>query len=449
MINRYFFREQKHYYFDDYNDLFKNNDILSEFKNLDVVKYTEVDFKFEYVGIIIFEDNMIFCYPKYIPEKNVVDDEFKEIIEVIKTFDKQRNSLLYQYDEFENYSYNLISLMIFFLEDYYENGIYTKTQNILEINGNGEIDWNRTVNQEYPIIQNGKPYYINLQTRYHQNDLENYFRVLHKRIITHCSIKLNEYDLLDLFDLNSVELSQKSSFDDFGEIEFIKSQIQKELNIEFNTHKRILLNAMYSFFSNNKSSKEKFLALYGSNEYYYIWESMCSEIFNDNFDDTLGDLFKDKLNNNFSKNTQLKNVINNPVYHNGDISEDFSRLIPDLVIFNENNNQLIILDGKYRNVYKNKHIEDILSLYDVNKQFLYQLAYYDLIHLQNIKCVKNALLFPTYNNEVIYGGYIESDMFSNIKLNKIQIILLPAREVTQCYLEERKKPISWLELKDI
>ena len=38
MINRYFFREPKHYYFDDYNDLFKNNDILSEFKNLDVVK---------------------------------------------------------------------------------------------------------------------------------------------------------------------------------------------------------------------------------------------------------------------------------------------------------------------------------------------------------------------------------------------------------------------------
>ena len=29
------------------------------------------------------------------------------------------------------------------------------------------------------------------------------------------------------------------------------------------------------------------------------------------------------------------------------------------------------MDGKYQNVYKNKPVGSILSLYDVNKQFLY------------------------------------------------------------------------------
>ena len=449
MINSYCFIEQKHYDFNDYNDLFKNKDILTEFKKLDVVKYTDEDFKFEYVGIIIFEDNIFYCYPKYFPERNVVDVEFKEIIEVIKKFNKQRNSLFYQFDEFENSSYSLLSLMLFFIEDYYENGIYTKTQDILEINGNGEIDWNRTVNEIYPIIQNGKPYYTELQTRYHQNDLVNYFRLLHKCIITYCSKILQEYDLLDLFDLNYVELSQKSLFDDFGEVEFIKERILKELNVEFNTHKRILLNAMYSLFDNNDSTRENILTLYGSNEYYYIWEKMCSEIFNDNLDDTLGVLFKDNLNNNYSPDMQLKNVINNPVYHSDDATEDFSRLIPDSVIVSEDNNQFIILDGKYRNVYKNKPIEDILSLYDVNKQFLYQLAYSELIDFQKISCVKNALLFPTYGEKVLNKGYIELNLFSNIKLEKIQIILLPAREVTQCYLDGSKKSISWLKLKNL
>ena len=444
---KYCFIEQKHYNFQDYDVLFKNKDILTEFKKLDVVKYSDDVFKFEYVGVIIFEDDVLYCYPKYFPEKKDVDDEFKEIIEVIKKFNKQRNNKFYQLDEYENSSYSLISLMLFFIEDYYENGIYTKTQNILEINGNGEIDWNRTVNEAYPIIQKGKPYYTELQTRHHQNDLVNYFRVLHKCIITYCSNYLQYYDLLDLFDLNPVELSQKSLFTDFGDIEFIKDKIQKELNIEFNTSKRTLLKAMYSFFSQDNLTRENSLKLYGSNEYYYIWEKMCSEIFNDNLDDTLGDLFKDKLNEEkFSPDCKLNDLIDQPVFYFDGNSEKFSRLIPDSIIFDENDNQLIILDGKYRNIYKTKKIEDTLSLYDVNKQFLYEFAYSNLIEDQKIENVKNALLFPTYGEKVENRGYIESSMFSEIGLKNIQIILLPAKEVTQCYLEGGEKLISWLEL---
>ena len=75
-------------------------------------------------------------------------------------------------DDFEDSPYNMLSLMLFFIEDYYENGVYTKTQDVLEINGHGDIDWNRTINQEFPIIQNGKPYYTELQTRYHQKILQ-------------------------------------------------------------------------------------------------------------------------------------------------------------------------------------------------------------------------------------------------------------------------------------
>ena len=94
-------------------------------------------------------------------------------------------------------------------------------------------------------------------------------------------------------------------------------------------------------------------------------------------------------------------------------------------------------------------MEDTLSLYDVNKQFLYQLAFSELIDVQQIDCVKNALLFPTYGKEVINKGFIESDMFQRIGMKKIQIILVPAFEVSKCYLECSKKPIKWLKLEKI
>lgn len=450
MINTYLFKEQQHYYFDDYGALFKNKDILNEFKKLDVVKYSDEDFKFEYVGIIIFGDNVLYCYPKYFPKKDVVDNDFKQIMDVIKKFNKQRNNSVYQNDDFENSPYNMLSLMLFFIEDYYENGLYTKTQDVMEINGNGDIDWNRTINQEFPIIQNGKPYYTELQTRYHQNDLVNYFRLFHKSIITYCSKTLQSYNLLELFDLNSVELSRNSWDEDFGDKEFIKERLQKELNVEFNTHKRNLLNAMYSFICNDNSTRENILTLYGSNEYYSIWENICAEIFEDNLDDTLGVLFKDKLNKkHFSPSTELKNVISKPKICLDDMDEEFPRLIPDSVILSEDKNQLIILDGKYRNLYKNKSMEDTLRLYDVNKQFLYQLAFSELIEFQNINCVKNALLFPTYGKDVKNKGFIESDMFQRIGMKKIQVILVPAHEVSKCYLEGNKKPIKWLELDNI
>ena len=116
------------------------------------------------------------------------------------------------------------------MEDYFENGLYTNYQSILEINGNGEIDWNRTINDTVAIIQNNNPHYTNLLTKQNMPDTFDYFRLLHEYIITDCSEFFEKHDLLDLFDLTRVKLSDKS-FENFGEKEFILNKIYKQLNI--------------------------------------------------------------------------------------------------------------------------------------------------------------------------------------------------------------------------
>ena len=40
-----------------------------------------------------------------------------------------------------------------------------KTYSLFESNGNGEILWDKTINDFYPIIQNNRPYYVELFTK--------------------------------------------------------------------------------------------------------------------------------------------------------------------------------------------------------------------------------------------------------------------------------------------
>ena len=93
------------------------------------------------------------------------------------------------------------------LEEYYVSGIYTNQRDIVETNGEGEILWDKTINETFAIIQNNKPYYVELQTKNTiDNDLD-YFRRLHECVLTTCSKELKEVGLLQLFDLSEVELT--------------------------------------------------------------------------------------------------------------------------------------------------------------------------------------------------------------------------------------------------
>ena len=107
-----------------------------------LLKYAIIDedgdkYQFNYVGVIIIDKLVINCHPKYFT--NYSHDEFKQVVRVIKKYNSSKD-LDYQNEELEDISFNLLSMMVFFLEDYYEYGVYSNIKNILEVNGNGEID---------------------------------------------------------------------------------------------------------------------------------------------------------------------------------------------------------------------------------------------------------------------------------------------------------------------
>ena len=436
-----------------FNELIKHTIIVSEDKK----------FKFKYVGLIIIDNFIIKCYPKYIPNENNIYVDFKLALNAIKKYNRLHEDFTYQNEELEDISFNLLSLMLFFIEDYYENGVYTNTQNILEINGNGEINWDKTINGTYPLIKNNNPYYLELHTRYKKDDLYNFFRLLHECIITECSKDLEGVDLLNYFDLMPVELSDKD-IDDFGDIDFILNKLEKELNVEFNTHKQKLLKSMYAYLSNKKSFNNKnFIKLYGTSTYHVIWENMCGNVFNNMLDKKFKELieFNNKFANalkvlinskkNYHLNSTLKKLIEKPKW----VADDFDceaekTYIPDLITISKSN--FSILDAKYYSlIFQKDNLKGQPGIESISKQYFYELAYRsfvdDLNSVSDINLkVKNAFLFPIYGSKIENKGYVELKMISSLNLQNIQIIMLPANEITEKYLKNEKWDISKLEL---
>ena len=404
-----------------------NEESFERLIEYEVIKREEDNFKFHFVGLIIVDSYLIKCYPKYIPDENNIAEDFNQIMQVIKKYRNFHEDYIWRSDNLDEITFNKLSILLFLIEDYYENGIYTNFRQIHQINGNGEINWDKTVNNIDPIIKNNRPYYGELYTKYNLNDLSDYFRLLHEYIITECSKELEDVGLIDLFDLTPVELSVKS-LDDFGEEYYILNKIENEINMEFNSHKQKLLKAMHTFISQKNSfTNENVLTIYGTTAYHEIWEEMCCEIFSNKFN-------------------KIKHVIKKPkwILNNGKTHYHKKTFEPDIVTFNEDT--LFILDAKYYNLIFN---EDLLAnqpgLGDITKQYLYQLALEDYRE-GKFDNVKNALLFPKYDGEIENLGQIEIEILSRLPLENIQVVMLPAGKINRLYLNNQKLDINELKL---
>ena len=432
--------------------------------------------KFDFVGVILLNNYILRCYPKYMDYispnasnelgkdskecteedlKNIIEKDFQDVMRVIKKYKKQNEQFKYENEELDEIPFNLLSLMLFFIEDYYENGVYSNIQNILETNGDGEINWDKTINDSFALIKNKRPYYTELYTRHKIYDLYNYFKLLHECIITECSKILEDAGLLEMFDLTPVELSE-IELNDFDDVNSIINNLEKEFNLEFNTHKQKLLKSMHAYVSKeNAFTNENFLTLYGSNSYEKIWERVCAEVFNNKLKEKISNLnLKISSKFQYEPTETLLNKIEKPnwVSNEGFSNNKRKSLEPDIITFYED--KFLIFDAKYYDLTFNENKIDGPGISDITKQYLYQLAFKDFIKYAKFKGrVRNAFLMPTFDSQVNNVGFIELNMLHELcgsnslkRLENIQIILLPAHDMNKLYLNNGDMDISKLNL---
>jgi hypothetical protein len=416
-------------------------------------------YAFNFVGVLFVAigDNeyLIKCYPKYIKdyEKDNNNAKFKTILRVLARFNKSECINIYGEAQAKDYV-GRISVMLELINNYWAYGIYKNEKNIFEDNGSGEIDWNKTVDGTTAIIANNRPYYTNLQTRRTICDEYNYFTRLHKCILKDCTNELRRLDLFSLFgDLTPVELTDEI-LPDFGAEDYIDYKINNELNIQFNTQKQYLLRLMRAYLGINENyrSEDEF-KMFGTTSFNLVWENVCKTVLSNCLEQ------RQKL----YQNKTLKELIRKPKWNMGAEPYLADTLIPDLISVKDNS--FYIFDAKYYDIEVSEgRVVGQPGLESITKQFLYELAYYnvddnfnsDFFASGNITKIKNCFLFPDdgdgdddiYNVNTV--GYVSFDIFRGGIINKplqnIFVRKVYAQKFYEAYLSGKQINIAKLKL---
>lgn len=401
---------------------------------------------FTFVGIIVVTGRVLKCYPKYLLTVPAPKDEMRQVIKVLEKYNSTEQIVRMFNDSDEGSSFNLLAVLLFLLNDYYENGSYNNTQEIIESNGSGEILWDKTINETFTLLSNNRPYYVELQTRKRINDDFDYFKRLHECVLSLASRELRDADLLDIFEIIEVDLSDES-LDDFGEKDYILYRIENELNVQFNTRKQLVLKTLYAYIAHSGNLNDiDAMSMFGTNSFNLVWEKVCADIMDNQLNIPIGQLnMPQPLHDGYDKWTKLVDLIEKPLWT---ITKETAAntFIPDLIGIK--GDQFIIFDAKYYNALlePGKPPKAQPGIESVAKQYLYQLAYQQFITDHGFRTVKNCFLMPTEKQEIEDKGEVSMKMFERFGLENNKVRLLPVGEAYECYLSGRKMDIEELRL---
>lgn len=282
---------------------------------------------------------------------------------------------------------------------------------------------------------------------------------MHECILTRCTEELRDADLLDLFDIMGVDISDEH-IEDFGDKEYILERIVKELNVQFNTRKQLLLKTLYAYIANSSALDDlDCFSMFGTNSFNLVWEKVCAEVMDNQLQKPIGGLrlpmplaeqYRDM------RHKKLIDLIDKPQWSGtAPNSELFVKqaedtLIPDLIsIVNvDGNYQFIIFDAKYYNIQleHNKKLRGQPGIESITKQYLYQLAYQPFVEAHQIGTVRNCFLMPTSSAEIVEKGTASLSMLSELGLQDIQVRLLPAEMMYRHYIDNTKLDLQLLNL---
>lgn len=401
---------------------------------------------FTFVGVIVVAGRALKCYPKYLLHTEEPRQELKQVLKVLEKYNSKEQIVRMFNDSSESSSFNLLAVLLFLIQDYYENGVYSNTEDIIESNGSGEILWDKTINETFTLLSHNRPYYIDLQTKKRVTNDFDYFQRLHECILTKASKEMRDADLLELFEITEIDLTDEV-LDDFGDKEYILYRIEKELSTQFNTRKQLVLKTIYAYIDHSGNLYDTdCLSMFGTNSFNLVWESVCADVMDNQLDTRLGALrLPVALKPEYDSNTKLIDLIEKPFWSvTGKTAND--TLIPDLVSIT--GEQFIIFDAKYYNAQLEPGVapKGQPGIESVTKQYLYQLAYQGFIVDHNFKDVKNCFLMPTENKEVEDRGEASMEMLSGLGLQSIKVRFVPATMVYEHYLSGRKLDIRILGL---
>lgn len=406
------------------NDSEKIYDLLLK-KGIYKKEENEDVFSLEYVGIIAYKETVISVLPKFLRRYNLSEEKkceaLKLTINVIKKYTSDNDTIIGT-EESKLNGGSLFSLIDYFFKDYLKNGIYENYIDKKEFNGEGEINWEETLESETAYYIDGKPVYLNFWTEELEDDEDNFIKKIHKYILNNSARYLKESQINNVLDLIDIPSFDFYVDEELGDKDYLIDKIDSELKVQFSESKIILLKKMKSYIHKIYNDTDDGVELWGVNKFWAVWERICKEV--------LGD------------QKELYKCIPKPrwINNNGQGKEAKDTLIPD--VLREEEDIFYIFDAKYYDFYFKDNGELVGNppgVPSITKQYVYELVFKKYLEKkEKPKDIKNYFVILSGNDSKVIGK-VEFDVFD---LKPIEVLSLNYEEVFKMYLNNKRYHLS-------
>lgn len=421
-------------------------------------------YQFTWVGIALFRNRPIVVYPKYINKEpdyfssDAGRSEIQQVLRVIRKGSTNYSSLA-DFDESSMSASGRLALMLALISSFGENGVYTNYLKVNRRNGNGAIDWERTIASYQPFLSGGTPIYFDYETIESSQDLSDYVTRLHRSILTRCSKYLEEVGLAELLSVEPIELSAED-IEEFGDRDYVLYRLEQERSKQFITWKQNVIDMLRCFIANEDLSIDSDdAACLGTPVFQNLWEDACQVAFGNQLDVPVGKLGID-LTSNWAEQSskRLIDLIPHPswtemVDGKPRACGTVQTLVPDVISIMDmggGDKAFCIYDAKYYTPTLGKRINGVPGVESVTKQILYQRAYRDFIRENEFKAVANVFLVPTEDGSPKHLGGVEfSGVFDSLGApfaDGVEMWALPARYLFDCYLRDEQADYQLMSL---
>lgn len=223
-------------------DIYKITDLLHEDAEKLLNQNSGSFYVFRFVGIITIRKVCLISYPRYYQEtqKHLTKDFdenheiIKELLAIISKYEslQQHQELLSTEKEIDDF--NLLGFTLELLDYYYRYGLYHNSQDIIELNGQGSILWNKTIAEQNMYLSDDTPIYLDFYTENVDINQADIIRQLHTCILTLCCEELK--DVLAILDIQPLSLSSQD-LSDFEDESYLTYRLHQEYTSQFETRK--------------------------------------------------------------------------------------------------------------------------------------------------------------------------------------------------------------------
>lgn len=393
-------------------------------------------FQFSFVGILIVKGIAIIIYPKYIrdiqSDKTNNYEKFRQIFSVIYQYQKRQEQQIYLSSGSLINNENMLSVSIQLLNYYGEYGLYNIGKTLIEVNGDGEINWFKTINEMSVILSGNSPVYIDYYSEKNITDTQNMIRQIQLAVLTDIKKKYN--DLLSLLDYD-ISFEDEVFLSDLGDEESFLYHLDKELMVQFISHKIELIKLLKLYIqSKTRENNIDTISVFGVAKFDRVWEDVCKVVYEDNLENSLRDLNL-KCKNMSEKDMKLKEFVPKPTWTNlidGKEHSALKSLELDTLHINKETKTFEIYDAKYYLIsFTSNKINGQPGVSDITKQYLYELTYKGLAE-ENGYSFMNHFIVPIDNKEKD-NQLIAKVSFSIFEMYNLSDIVVIARDCQTIY----------------